>query len=182
MKNRIRQDLREKRKKISPQLYLEKSQMIRSTLESLPIYKAAKRLLVYISSSEEVDTIAFVKDCLAAGQTVFVPRVQGEKLVVCPITKWEDLEPGQYGILEPIEVIKDVNPSEIDLIIVPGIAFDKTRHRIGYGKGFYDTLLKTTKGLKIGLAFQEQILDKIPEEEHDVAMDIIITDQNILHP
>ena len=78
--------------------------------------------------------------------------------------------------------IREFNPDKLDLVIVPGIAFDKKGHRIGYGYGYYDRFLKTIKkkAVKIGLAFDFQLIESIPEEEHDVPMNIVVTDKEIL--
>ena len=83
--------------------------------------------------------------------------------------KWDDLEPGSYGILEPnSEKIRKISTEKIDLIIVPGIGFDSKGNRIGHGKGYYDNLLKNSKkAIHIGLAFEKQIVIKIPVEYHD---------------
>ena len=70
----------------------------------------------------------------------------------------------------------------MDLIVVPGLAFDTRGHRIGYGKGHYDKLLKSTKGYKVGLAFAEQVIETVPDEAHDVPLDLIITDKSLIHP
>ncbi len=182
MKQAIRQKICEKRKALSPDLYAEKSALIREKLESLPEFQDAEKVLVYISTPEEVATHELTKSCIESNKKVYVPKVLNEGLAICPILSWNELKPGAFGILEPCEIPSPTNPEEIDLILVPGIAFDPKGHRIGYGKGFYDSLLKSTRGIKIGLAFHEQIIDEVPAESHDVPLDLIITDSLILTP
>lgn len=182
MKQAIRQNLREKRKQISPNLYAEKSRAIGEKLQEMDEWRNANSILAYVSTKEEVDTHAIIDAALQQGKKVFVPRVNEDHMVICPIVGWQQLKPGNFGILEPCTSISPSHPGEIDLILVPGIAFDPRGHRIGYGRGFYDGFLTLTRGLKIGLAFSEQIVDEIPEEEHDVPLDLVITDKLIIHP
>ena len=92
------------------------------------------------------------------------------------------MSPRSFGILEPSDVIEIKHPSEIDVILVPGVAFTREGGRLGMGKGYYDRFLKQCTGVKIGLAYHEQILDVIPTEAHDVDMDILITDETIYRP
>ncbi len=151
-------------------------------MEALPEFKKAKKILAYISLEEEVDTRELVKDSLEQGKTIYVPKVIKDHLVICHIKDFHELKPGSFGVLEPCEVLNPIHPGDADLILVPGIAFDQKGHRIGFGKGFYDSLLKLTKGFKVGLAFHEQILDEIPREAHDIPLDLIITDQTLIRP
>lgn len=176
MKQALRSKTREKRKAISPDLYAKKSAVIREKLKKMPEFAAAQTIMVYVSNDEEVDTHELIKDLLAAGKKLYAPKVDGERIFICRLTNWEQLKPGKFGILEPCEILNPAHPEIMDLILVPGIVFDKRGHRIGYGKGFYDSMLKAGNGLKIGLAFSEQMVDEIPDESHDVPLDVVITD------
>lgn len=176
MKQALRQSMRAKRKTLTQASYAEKSKKIRQTLEALPEFKNAEKILIYVSNKEEVDTHALIQDLLKKKRPVFVPKVRKNQLTVCRLHEWKDLEPGSFGILEPCTILKEAEPQSMDLIVVPGLAFDPRGHRIGYGKGFYDRLLKGTRGYKVGLAFHEQIVENVPEEAHDVPLDLIITD------
>ncbi len=182
MKNALRLQLREKRQALSPALHAEKSEAIRRRLEELSEYKNADRVLFYVSAKDEVSTHALIQDALASGRTVFVPKISGETLTICPLYKWEELQPGTFGILEPCDVLETAHPEHMDLIVVPGLGFDSRGHRIGYGKGHYDKLLKLTRGYKVGLAFHEQLIEEVPNEEHDVPLNLIITDQTLITP
>jgi 5-formyltetrahydrofolate cyclo-ligase len=125
-----------------------------------------------------------IKECLSIGKKVLVPfsDTKNRILILSELNSWEDLTPGSYGILEPKEE-KIIQPSsdKIDLIIVPGVGFDEDGRRIGHGKGYYDDLLKYSKDtISIGLAFEIQILDKIPTEKHDIAVNKIITEKRLI--
>ena len=90
-----------------------------------------------------------------------------------------EMKPGTYAILEPPQDAKEVPISEIDLILVPGVAFDQHGYRLGYGQGYYDRVLKKTKTQKIGLAFEFQFVDALPHSLKDIPMDVIITEKKI---
>jgi len=176
MKQALRAKMREIRQTIPAISYTEKSVTIIKKLEQNTNYLKAKQVLVYLSTQEEVDTHQLVKDMLNSEKRVYAPKVKDGILVICQINKWNDLEKGSFDILEPSSIIKEEHPKVMDLILVPGLAFDKAGNRLGYGGGFYDGLFKNTQGYKIGLAFKEQILEKIPLEDHDIPVDLIITD------
>lgn len=182
MKQALRTQMSEKRKTLSPVLYAEKSQSIREKLKNLPDFQTAKRLLIYVSKPEEVETHTLIKEALKENKAVFVPKLKNQQIFICPLHHFEELEPGPHGILEPCEVLEPAQPQAMDLILVPGLAFSSKGDRLGYGGGFYDRLLKECTGKKVGLAFHEQILDEVPVEHHDVTLDLIVTDQSILHP
>ena len=99
--------------------------------------------------------------------------MEDNKIQCCEMNNFDDLELGSYNILEPKKCRK-CNLDDIDLIIVPGIVFDKQNNRIGYGGGFYDELLKRCKCLKIGIAFDFQIVDKIPADDRDIKVDKVV--------
>lgn len=178
MKNALRKQMREKRQALSPALHAKKSMNIRQRLEEEAAFEQAQSVLVYLSTPEEVDTHGIVKDLLTKGITVYAPRVTKDELILCKIDSWEALEPSTMGILEARSDVPEAHPQNVDLILVPGIAFDEHGHRIGYGKGYYDKLLKTIRGYKVGLAFSEQVINEIPSEAHDVPLDLIITDSS----
>ncbi len=178
MKNKIRQELIEKRNRLSVYEVLKKSNEIISKLVDLQEFKKAKKLLCYISFDNEVYTHGFIKKYVKE-KDIAVPVVKGNELILSYIREWGELETGTYGILEPRE-IRRANLNDIEIAIIPGIAFDKRGYRIGYGKGYFDRLLSRMNVLKIALAFDFQILDELPEEKHDIRMDLIITEKRIL--
>lgn len=144
-------------------------------------YKNADVIFTYISFEGEVDTIKFIERALSDGKTICVPRVISKKegMEAYKICSINDVEKGCYGILEPKKQCQLINPEDINLIIMPGVAFDKTNGRIGYGGGFYDRYLRkvSPKTKKIALAYSFQIFDSIPVDEFDEKVDFIITNE-----
>lgn len=181
MKHTFRQQLKEKRSGISPGLYAEKSKKITEQLLHLSEYLNAEHILFYVSTPEEVDTHSAIKEALTSGKKVYVPKIVGDILAICPIYDFHQLEPGEYGILEPCKNSETAEALKMDLIVIPGVGFDHRGHRLGHGKGHYDRLLKATRGFKVGLAFEEQLVPELPIEEHDVPVDALLTDQNLLY-
>jgi 5-formyltetrahydrofolate cyclo-ligase len=175
----------EKRKSMPKEEVMKNSRIIKDRLFNLSEYRNARNVLFYVSYDNEVFTHEMVKDALSdENKNVFVPITDMNKrqIIVSQLFNWDDLEPGAYGILEPREK-KIVSQDKIDIVIVPGIAFDLRGHRIGHGIGYYDKLLKKMSDYtSIGLAFEKQILQRIPNREYDVAVDIIITEKRIIRP
>ncbi len=185
MKQKLKDKVSEKREALSNGEVKEKSSKIRENLFSLPELKDAKNVLFYVSFNNEVNTIGMIKELLINGEkNIIVPFVEKGNpiLQLSGLKDFNELEPKTYGILEPKEgKIKKFNINNLDLVIVPGVAFDKSGHRIGYGFGYYDRFLKklSKDAIKIGLCYDFQLIDKIPEEKHDVPMDIVVTERKV---
>jgi len=183
MKNKLRKELLEKREKLSKEEVAEKSKQIKERLFELREFKKASTVLFYVSYDNEVNTHEMIKECISTGKNIAVPitNKKDRSLELSKLEKWDDLTSGSYGILEPKkEKIKEIEINEIDLIIVPGVGFDKNGNRIGHGKGYYDKLLKNSKASSIALAFEFQILERIPAEKRDVPIDKIITEKRVI--
>jgi len=183
MKENIRKQIKEKRRKQSKEENRKKSKEIKERLFSLKEYKEAEAILFYISYNGEVFTHDMILESFYK-KNIIVPvsNKQDSSLTLSHLKSWEELSIGSYGILEPrIEKIRKTNVEDIDLIIVPGVAFDEKGNRLGHGKGYYDRLLKKTNALTIGLAFEFQIVDNIPTNKHDRPVDIIITEKRTIN-
>ncbi|MCK5140515.1 MAG: 5-formyltetrahydrofolate cyclo-ligase [Thermodesulfovibrionia bacterium] len=174
-KSRIRKRILEKRKKLTDEDAKRKSRIIIDKLKRDKDYIKAKKVMFYVSKGKEVETKEIIKEELCDERKVIVPKVHGKGLLCCELSDLDNMEFNCYGILEPADEIK-CDISSIDLIIVPGIAFDKNGHRVGYGKGYYDDLLKDAKCRKIALAYDFQIVENIPKDEWDISVDKIISD------
>lgn len=161
-----------------------KSRAIFERFLSLPEYIDSDTVMVYISFRNEVETEPIIRDALKRGKRVVAPRTLREERQLIPhvIEGYEDLEPGAYGILEPKRTCPTVIPKEIDLVIVPGMVFDLRGYRIGYGGGYYDHFLKLVWGttVKVGIAYDFQIVEKIPDELLDVPVDIVISEERTI--
>jgi len=182
MKEHIRKEIKEKRRKHSKEEQRKKSKEIKERLFGLPEYRDAKTVLFYVSYNGEVFTHDIIKDALKDKKVVVpISNLEDNTLSLSVLESWDDLELGSYGILEPKkECLREISIDDIDLIIVPGVAFDLNRNRMGHGKGYYDKLLEKTKATTVGLCFEFQLVDKIPTESHDIPVDIIITEERII--
>ncbi len=172
-KAEIRKEILPKREKIENRE--KKNSDIMSRLLSLDAYKKAKTIMVYLSYRGEVDTLKIIETIKKDGKNLCAPVCENKTLMVAKsFESIKDLKKGAYGILEPCgKAVKD-----IDLILVPGVAFNEKRHRIGYGAGYYDRFLKENKAKNIGLFYEMQKADFI-NDETDVSLDIIITENKI---
>lgn len=175
-KTEVRKMMRERKRAVPPEEKLRRSRVIQQRLEQTPQFAAAKVVLLYWSMSDEVQTHEMVEQWYRQ-KTVLLPCVDGDDLRLRQYTGPECMVSGeQFGIGEPTgEEWTDL--AAVELIAVPGVAFDREGNRMGRGRGFYDRLLKSTpNATKIGLAYDFQMMDAIPTEPHDVKMNLVITD------
>ncbi len=172
-KKEIRREIREKKKQYSLSEKKANSKIIFEKIEFLEEFKRAKTVLVYWSMPDEVFTHEFVLRWYKK-KKVLLPVVKGDELELKIFSGPENMIKGeQYGIEEPIgESFYQFN--EIDLIIIPGVAFDKENNRLGRGKAYYDKLLKASKAIKAGVCFDFQFLEVVPTDKHDIKMDTVI--------
>ena len=147
--------------------------------ENLEAFQKAQTVLFYLPIHGEVDLEPLFQKQRKKKQFL-LPKVQKNKLSLHYISSLDETAPGKFTIREPHQHLKQAKISDIDLILVPGIAFSKNGHRIGYGKGFYDRLLKKSTCPKIGIAYDFQIVNNIPGEAHDVPMTTIVTEKQTL--
>ena len=162
----------------------ELSQRICETFVALPEYKSAKTVLFYVDVRSEVRTRNYLATALTHGKKIVVPWCNAEgELELFHLASMEELAIGMYKILEPRPEVrllpeKMVDVKELDLVMVPGVAFDRRGARMGHGKGYYDKLLEHARAGTplVALAFECQMFPEIPVAEHDVFMDKIITE------
>ncbi|HLD86993.1 MAG TPA: 5-formyltetrahydrofolate cyclo-ligase [Candidatus Nanoarchaeia archaeon] len=178
-KNLIRKDILEKRNSLKMEQIREYSEAIIKNLLVLDGYSKSKVVMLYASFGSEVDTHALIQNSLLSKKVV-LPKVNDGVIIPSLILSYDNLMPDFRGILEPIEALP-IKHSTIDSVIVPGIAFDSQGNRLGFGKGNYDRFLKrATHAVKIGLAYDSQMVESIPSQEHDVPMDFVVTPTRIL--
>ena len=155
-----------------------KSQAVIRKLLRLAVFRKAKTVLCYVSLSYEVETRRLLERMLAQGKRVVVPRVQGRKLFLSAIRDPDsDLAPGAFGVLEPAsEAMPPVPLRQLDLVVVPGLAFYHRGHRLGHGFGYFDGLLtRLPKRIpSIGLCFDFQLLEHLPTHTHDRPVQAVI--------
>jgi len=178
LKTSLRPTVREKLKSISaPQRELHSSRA-RAILEQQPIWKESQSILFFAPLPDELDIWPSLAIALTAGKHVFLPRFDrntssySARQIKIPDI---DLRLGQFGIREPTESCPQIPLNRLDLILVPGVAFDLHGRRLGRGRGFYDQILAAVRGKTCGVAFDEQIVDEVPVEPHDVLLNCILT-------
>ena len=138
----------------------------------LPAFEQAQNVMLFWPLPDEINTIPLIEHAYAVGKNIFLPVVVGDDLVIKRYNPMA-MKPGAFGILEPQG--DPVSPVQLDLIIVPGVAFDAAGNRMGRGKGFYDRLLAGTSATTIGVCYAEQYYLSIPTEPHDVPLNDVIT-------
>jgi 5-formyltetrahydrofolate cyclo-ligase len=179
LKTSVRKEILGKRNALLPQEIKELSSAIQKNLSVLDSFVKSKIVLFYASHISEVRTDEMILESLLS-RKVLLPRMEGGGIIPTLIMDLDNLIPGYGGIREPL-LAPSVKSSSIDCVIVPGIAFDEFGNRVGTGKGFYDKFLKkATHAVKIGLAFESQMVDSIDQEEHDVQMDFVVTEKRII--
>ena len=160
------------------------SEIIRRRLEELPLWRNSRFPFIYISSLPgEVDTHRLIENALAAAKRVCVPVLEKGSihLKVVEIENLDNLSPSSFGILEPSAAARrSVAPTEWDLAVVPGIAFDRFGHRLGFGKGYYDRLLAETQAPTLAFAFGFQVIETFPTLPQDIDMDLILTENETI--
>ena len=178
-KAQIRKEFFQKLNSQAREEVLRKSRIIKDKLFSLPEFKKAGFVMFYASKPEEVNTDEMIDEALEMGKRVALPLCAGpRRLVPKEITnRQKDTRPGIYGIYEPLEHLRDAELEKIDLIIVPGVAFDNAKTRLGRGKGYYDAFLKALprNKISIGLAFDFQVAKSLPKDSHDIPVSKVIT-------
>ncbi|HEY8910118.1 MAG TPA: 5-formyltetrahydrofolate cyclo-ligase [Desulfosporosinus sp.] len=160
-----------------------KSRIIQQKLLDLPEFKKAKTVLLFLDFRGEVETMALAEATIALGKRLILPRCAPQGILL-PIEVRDlaaDLEPGAFGIREPKLTLGVVEPSEIDLVIIPGSGFDLQGNRLGYGGGFYDRFFMHLKPLtpRVALCFGCQVIEQIPVDKHDAKMTMLITENDV---
>ena len=183
-KRKLRDEFRRIRDAILPEVRAVKSASVWKYVFELEEYKRAETLMLYSNIGSEVRTDVFLPKMLADGKRIALPVADDKEKIITPyeITDLSCLKTQTYGIKEPdLELIakgeiKEVPKSEIDMVIVPGLGFDMFGNRLGYGGGFYDRFLKDYKGVKVGVAYTECLYYRLPEDENDIKVDMVITE------
>jgi 5-formyltetrahydrofolate cyclo-ligase len=186
-KENLRAAVLERRGQLEDETVRRASQLMCERLETHPVYEAATSIAGYAAFRGEIDPKSLLDDALDDGHGVYLPRVVDEHhLEFSQIEHHDELEEGAFGLMEPQGPAADL--SEIDIFLVPGVAFDRQGGRIGFGRGYYDRVLsrrleadRAEKAVFIGVCYDWQLVDDpIIVEPHDVAMDLVATDTEII--
>ncbi len=179
-KVKLRKEIQKLRDSLTVSQREKKSKIIADRFIKTSKYINAKNILIYYPFRSEVDTTIIIERAIEDNKNIVLPKVDNNKLKLFFVDSIpSQLEKGSYNIMEPIETAcKEANIKELDLLVVPGVGFDKNFNRLGYGGGFYDRLLSDIKGdvKKIALCFDLQLVAAIPTSEHDLKVDAIITE------
>ena len=188
MKKEFRKKVINLRKEKDKDFIKHNSDIITDKLLNLDCIKNAKNIMLYLDFNNEVSTDSLIKKLLNLGKIVSSPITLKEerKLIPSQITDLKNgIQYGAYNIREPKpECSPAINIKDLDVVIVPAVAYDKNCYRLGYGGGFYDRFLENLRkdAVTIGIAFDLQIFDEVPKEAHDAQLDYIVTESRILKP
>lgn len=185
-KKEIRAGFLLKRKTLSPEECRLKSGEIAKRFLAFSEFKTAQTVHFYLAAAAEVQTDEMIREALRMEKRVVVPMVQPEtkSLALSELIDLDpsQLQPGPYGISEPRpEYRRKVDPQEVELWVVPGVAFDEAGNRLGFGGGYYDRLLPSVRGRKVGIAFEFQVIDRLPIDETDHPVDLIVTEKRTIY-
>ncbi len=178
IKEDIRRFIIDSRKALSREEYVRLSSQIRNRLNLIDKVKSGRCFLFYYPLKGEPDILPLVQSFLMDGKCVAFPVIEGEEIRAVRVNSLSNFKKGAFGVYEP-SCGEYIDEDSIDVVFVPGLAFDKEGFRIGFGKGFYDRFLRKVTAFKIGIAFDFQIFDRIPRDEWDVPVDIVVTPHHI---
>ncbi len=175
MKKQLRKTILQQRRGMDAESVLARSSAIFSAISALDAVIHASIIHIYYPINNEVDTRKFIQQLWQRNITVIMPRTDftHHRIINFRVDSFDQLEPTTFSMMEPKLSCKEIS-REPDVVIVPGVAFDRAGNRMGYGGGFYDRFLANTAAIKIAPAYTFQLKDAIPAEAHDVTMDYVI--------
>jgi 5-formyltetrahydrofolate cyclo-ligase len=184
MKAELRKAMKRKLEAMAPESAAEKGRAACEALLALEAFRAARAVMLYLPLPLEVDTGPVARAAWGGGKTVLVPKVDYDERHMIAVrceTLEDEMRVDRYGILQPV----DGEPwplSDIDLVVVPALAFDRRGHRLGHGAGFYDRFLAGAEPgtMVCGLAFAEQVVEELPVRAHDHRLHVLVTDREVL--
>lgn len=189
-KKEVRKSIQLIKRNLTDEYLSSASKKITNALMKTETFIKANTIMCYLSFGTEVNTTPIINECYKQGKTILIPIIMSNTDGTSYMEASElidpniDLAPGSMGILEPKEsTIRIKDPKTIDLIVIPGLAFDKNGNRLGYGAGYYDYYLKRVRDdcYQIAITFSCQLIDTIPIEEHDRPIPHIITERGLNH-
>jgi 5-formyltetrahydrofolate cyclo-ligase len=180
-KRELRKVILAARERLSEEMRARLSGHAKDRLLPLPCFQQAKTILFFRSFGTEIDTGPMMAGAREAGKRVVLPRIAPERrLDLCEVRSEADLEPGPMGILQPGPNCPLVPDAEIDLVIVPAVAWDGEGYRTGYGGGYYDRLLeRLPQAVTVGIGFELQVVERVPREPHDRSVELLVTDREV---
>lgn len=182
-KNELRQKYRLVRNTFGEEFVKEASELACQNLAKSEAFVNADTVLLYYPIKNEISPLPLFELCLKMGKEIAFPVCQNETstLEFRKILSLDELSPSCFGILEPNSSCKIANPNKNTLCLVPAIAFSKSGHRLGYGKGFYDRFLSNFEGVSTGFSYSALVLDTLPHKEHDIPLNMIVTESEVMY-
>ena len=179
----VRQQISDRLKALGDREIQQKSSQACKQLCELDEFKNAQVIMIYLSLPREVDTSAAILEVFEAGKKALVPKMVWEERKLIPVvieTLNCEMEIGRFGLRNPVGN-QTLPVSGIELVVIPGLGFDESGNRIGRGAGFYDRFLADNQfsGFRCGLAFEDQVLETIPVSDHDMSVDLLVTEKQI---
>lgn len=187
-KKQIRKDILEVRRSMDIDKKDTYDTLIEKSFFESSFYKEAKNIFIYISYDSEINTKRIINRAINERKNIYVPRTEFDTKLMnaVKINDFSNLVESRYGILEPKKEEPFIDPNELDLIVVPGVAFDKNGGRIGYGAGYYDRYFKRineenkSRIIKLALIYDFQLIDEVPTDEEDVLIDAVLTEKQFI--
>lgn len=176
-KTTLRKQMKINKAALTTEEKIAESRAVGQHIEALPCFATATHILLYHSLPDELPTHEIIDKWHSMGKTIYLPVVVGDDLVVRRYTP-EAMQQGEFNIWEPTGT--EVDTDILELIVVPGVAFDSNGNRLGRGKGYYDRLLSRTQATCIGVCYKCQIAEQIPTEAHDRTMHYIVTSEGVI--
>lgn len=167
---------------MTPDRAARAGEAVRALLETWGPFRGANRVALYAALADELPTRPCFEALAASGRTALLPRVDSDgALGFRAVARWEDLQPGRYGVLTPPANAERVEPAAGDLVLVPGLAFDLRGMRLGRGGGHYDRAfaVEAARPLLCGVAYDFQLIESVPHGSHDRRMDAIVTERGL---
>lgn len=177
-KNKLRKNIATIKKEFTTEELLQKSAEVMEVVEITGVFQEAKNIFIYHAMPGEVSTAEFIKKWWGE-KNFYLPVTTKTEILFKKYTAETSLQQSSYGIYEP-EGEAFLDYQKVDLVIVPGVAFDRMKNRMGYGKGYYDRFLPQVKAPRMGVCFEFQLLDKLPAGEEDIKMDYIISENDLI--
>ena len=182
LKNELRQKYRALRDSFGEEFIRIASESACTNLAKSKEFINADTVLLYYPIKNEISPLPIIELCSKLGKTVAFPacKMEDTTLVFKETHTLDDLSPSTFGLLEPNEDCEEINCSKNALCIVPALLFSNDGHRLGYGKGFYDRFLESFEGISVGFSYSSLVLESLPHEAHDIPLDLIVTESEVL--
>ena len=183
MKLSIRQTILQRRNRIPAHQWKQSSLQIHAHLRQWPVYQNARVVHIYVNKPQEVETKSIIHHCWQSGKTVIVPYLVPHSPVLghSILSSFDQLITGTFDLQEPLpETRVPVDLASIDLVIMPGVVFDRKGGRIGHGRGHYDKFLSRIEAYLLGICFSFQIVPVLPQGSHDIPTDEILTEDGFI--